>query len=89
MRLSEHTVRISRTLIESYMWDVERYTREKLGVTESDRVVSPLWWYIDTGRASADFLGRLVQVKPYVIGRLLMKGGSDAEVIDRVKARVK
>lgn len=89
MKLSEHTVRISRTLIESYMWDVERYTREKLGVTESDRVVSPLWWYIDTGRASADFLGRLVQAKPYVIGRLLMKGGSDAEVIERVKARVK
>lgn len=89
MRISEQTVRISRTLIESYMWDVERYTREKLGVNESDRVVSPLWWYIDTGRASADFLGRLVRVKPYVIGRLLMKGGSDAEVIDRVKARVK
>lgn len=89
MKLSEHTVRISRTLIESYMWDVERYTRSKLSVDDSDRVVSPLWWYIDTGRASADFLGRLVQVKPYVIGRLLMKGGSDAEVIDRVKARVK
>ena len=89
MRISEQTVRISRTLIESYMWDVERYTRERLGVTESDRVVSPLWWYIDTGRASADFLGRLVRVKPYVIGRLLMKGGSDAEVIERVEARVK
>lgn len=88
MRIESRTVSISKTLIDSYLWSVLSYLRGKCGVDGADRALSPLQWYVVTGRASTDFLGRLVQVKPYVIGRILLKGGSDLEVIEAVKKRV-
>ena len=88
MKLSATTTAISMTLIDSYLWSVRKYLRGKLGVDAGDREVYPLVWYINSGRASTDFLGRLVQERPYVIGRLLMKGGSVDEAVERIKARL-
>ena len=88
MRIRSNAVSISRTLIDSYLWDVLRYLRGKLGVDGGDRALYPLKWYIDSGRASADYLGHLIEVRPYVIGRLLMVGGSVEDALKAVRDRI-
>ena len=50
--------------------------------------VYPLRWYVATGRASAPFMKSMLTIRPDVIARLLLKGGSDQEVMDRIKAKV-
>ena len=51
---------------------------------QANRDVSPLTWYIDTGRASTDFLRRLLATKPYLIARRLRKGGTYDETLRRI-----
>ena len=80
---------ISNTLIDSFLWSVQRYIVHKHGVDASYRAMDPLVWYINTGRASMSFLKNLVQAKPFMIGRILMKGGSTDDVIKAVKAYIK
>lgn len=74
--------------IDLYLWDTEKYLMGKVGCDEAKRVITPLKRFIVTGRASASWIRMLYQVKPYVIGRLLLKGGSDDEMMARVQARV-
>ena len=74
--------------VDDYVWSVKRYLMGKYGCDAADRMVSPLAWYIRTGRASVTFLHKLTDTKPYVIGRILAKGGSDQEMIDRVRSRI-
>ena len=88
MRIRSYTGHISATLVDSYLWGVRRYLRSKCGVDAGDRALYPLKWYVDTGRASADWLGHLVQVKQFVIGRILLGGGSDDEIIRAITARI-
>ena len=82
MKIRSRAVSISKTLIDSYLWSVRKYLWGKCGIDDGDRALSPLEWYVATGRASTEFLGKLVEVKPFVIGRILLRGGSDSEVID-------
>lgn len=49
------------------------------------REISPLSRYINTGRASLDFLQRLYHAKPFMVARKLHQGGSDDEIIKRVQ----
>ena len=83
---------MSRTEIECGMWLIKVYMMEKYGCDAADREFYPLEWYIETGRASAQFLERLFNSKPYVkpfmIGRILHKGGSVDEAIGRIKAYI-
>ena len=51
-------------------------------------MLSPLTWYIGTGRASLDFMRALVAVRPYYIACVLAKGGSDMAVMDAIKRRI-
>lgn len=74
--------------IDRYLWKVERYLHHHYTVDEAYRLYEPLAWYIYTCRASAGFIDRLLTIQPYVIGRILAKGGSTDEAIARVKARV-
>lgn len=50
--------------------------------------VYPLDWYICSGRASTPFIKSLLVIRPDVIARILVKGGSDREVVDRIVKRV-
>ena len=61
---------------------------EKYGTMAADREIAPLVWYIETGRASTPFLEKLIAKKPYIVARRLHAGGSDMEIITRVKACV-
>lgn len=78
---------MSRTAIDNQIWAVTRYMMERIGVDAAQRAVSPLSWYIDTGRASIAFLHWFIDAKPFVVARILMKGGSDDSIIAALKAK--
>lgn len=56
---------------DRFLWKVERYLMRKYGCDEAESTIYPLKWYIYTGRASAEFLMRLREAKPYMIARRL------------------
>lgn len=84
MNLTSHATHISRTVLDNYIWNVKLYMMKHYGCNTADREIDPLVWYINTGRASVQFLGRMIERKPYMIGRLLHKGGSVDEAINRL-----
>ena len=50
--------------------------------------VAPLRWYISTGRIPTPFLKTLLTVRPDVIARLLLKGGTDDDIIARIRSKL-
>lgn len=76
---------INSLCVDRYIWDVQRFLMKRFGVEVSERDVSPLQWYIQTGRAPSAFLKKLISAKPYMIARILHEGGSIQETVDRVK----
>lgn len=78
---------IGKNSIDEALWDIESYIMNRKGVDVSHRLMSPLNWYVETGRASTQFLRWLVNVKPFVAARILMKGGTDRDVIDALKRK--
>lgn len=66
---------ISYWVVDNYIWEVRQKITEKHGYTydQSFNVVYPLSYYVNTGRASAEFLRNMQYVKPYVMARLLAK----------------
>lgn len=50
--------------------------------------IAPLRWWISTGRASAATLKTLLSIRPDVIARCLLKGGTDCEVLQRVYDKI-
>ena len=79
---------ICYTSIDNQLWNVKKALFSKVSVDEAGRKISPLTWYIGTGRASVQFLRWFIEAKPFVIARILMKGGSDDEIIARLKAKM-
>lgn len=79
---------ISATAIETTLWHIQREDMQRHGMTQSERDMQPLVWYINTGRASLDFLHKLMTTSPCMVARDLHKGGSDEEVINRVCRRI-
>ena len=73
---------------DDYIWKVRLYLMKRYGCDASEKMVYPLVWYISTGRSSAEFEKRLVEIKPFIIGRILAKDGTIDEAVNRVKARV-
>ena len=51
--------------------------------------VYPLNWYISSGRAPSPFIQQLLTVRPDVIARILIRGGSDQEIVQRIKDRLR
>lgn len=76
---------IGKDSIDEALWDIESYIMSREGVDAAYRLMSPLNWYVETGRASTQFLRWLVNVKPFIAARILMKGGTDQNVIDALK----
>lgn len=91
---------INANNLDNYLYDVgqvinhynnvsgeyERFRDWRSGI---DYYLAPLTHYVQTCRASTEFLHKLVDAKPFMIARVLMKGGSYNEAIDRVKAYLK
>lgn len=79
---------VSRNTIDTCVWNIKKVLMEKYGTMAADREIAPLVWYIETGRASTPFLEKLIAKKPYIVARRLHAGGSDMEIIARIKACV-
>ena len=73
------------TKADDYIWKVLAYMQRHYGCNAAEREIDPLQWYINTGRASADFLNRLYTKKPFMIARILHKGGSHDEAVVSIK----
>ena len=92
-----HSYTLSPEGIDSYLFSVRMSAYRMLSkqpespksvYDASVQAVRPLAWYINTGRAPTQLIKTLLRIRPDVIARLLLKGGSDEEMIDRVKAKV-
>ena len=79
---------MNKTFIETMLWHIQREIMQRHGVDASYRMMSPLNWYVSTGRASIDFLRRLSEAQPVLIARDLAKGGSDDEILRRIFKRI-
>ena len=86
MTLKPTDIHLSRYLIERSLWTIQYCLMRRYGVTVSEIEIAPLCHYVYSGRASAYFLHHLLAAKPYMIARKLHEGGSDDEIIARVKA---
>lgn len=66
---------ISHLVIDKYLCDVQDKIMKKHGYSfdQSYNVLYPLSYYINTGRASSEFLHNVQFVKPFVMARLLVK----------------
>jgi hypothetical protein len=80
---------MSRTQIETMLWHIKREIMMRHGCDAADRYMDPLNWYINTGRASLDFLRALLSARPVLVARDLAKEGSYNEAINRVCKRIK
>ena len=80
-------VSISPENVDKAMWHIQMdlMRRHGLSYDRAAQIIGPLHWYVSTGRASVDFLHGLIIAKPYLISRRLMSGGSDQEIIDKIK----
>lgn len=64
--------------VENKIWEIQMWLvqHERWTLDTAQRFVAPLWWYVQTGRASAGFLKALVTAKTFVVGRVLVKQNS-------------
>ena len=85
MQIKSTNISIGYISIETCLWHIQRYLIGKYGVDQSERDMYPLQWYVYTGRASPNFLKLLLNAKPFMIARKLHEGGSDQEIIERIK----
>ena len=75
---------ITCNTIDEYLWKVERYLMKKYGVDQASRDADPLKWYIRTGRACPAWIRQLMEKIPYNVAKILHKGGSYEDAIERV-----
>lgn len=82
-------ISVNRVSIETGLWHIQRYLMERYGVDQAVQDITPLSWYIGTGRASVDFIRAVLTGKHFMIARKLHEGGTYDEVIQRVKKYLK
>lgn len=87
MKIHLKTVSISYDAVDDGLYQIKKALMRTKGLSldEAALIMSPLYWYEATGRASCDFLRKLFTAKPYMIARKLYEGGTTEEVIKRIK----
>lgn len=61
---------------------------KKHGILEAERLMTPLSWYINTGRASMDFIRRLDDADPKRIITILEQNGSVEDIVSKLKQAI-
>ena len=81
------TVSISYSAVDEGLYQIKKamMRTKEISLDDASIIMCPLYWYVGTGRASCDFLRKMLTVKPYMIARKLYEGGTDEEVIERIK----
>ena len=77
---------LSFTDIQDGLWRIELYLMQRYGIDTARQDMYPLVWYVNTDRASAAWIRVLLSCKPYMIARILHRGGSIDDVIRNVEA---
>ena len=80
--------KFSSTGIENYIADLKLYISKKEDSQIADRMISPLVYYINTGRASTIFIKNLLNMKFYSIYTVLRKQETDDKIIQLLKKKV-
>lgn len=75
------TYNFSMSSISEYIADLRLYNT-------ADRMISPLVWYVNTGRACTDFLKVLANTKFYSIYTVLRKEKSTDETVKLLKKKL-
>lgn len=78
-------ITVNATTIGNFLWETEQRLMLAYGCDAAEREIAPLKWYINTGRASTAFLKKLFAAKPFMVARKLHMGGSDEEIIKRIR----
>lgn len=73
--------------IENQMYRIRLWLQMRHGTRQGDVYMSPVEWWINTGRASTPFLKAFCKADYHAIGRILEKGGSDQEVVKKLLRR--
>lgn len=73
--------------ISEYIEDLRLYIASKECFNTADRMIYPLVYYVNTGRASTDFLKQLLNTKFYLIYATLRKEKSTDEIIKLLKKK--
>ena len=81
--------------MENYCHEVARQIRAHaikegryVSIDRSFNMIYPLWHYIFSARASTEFMRALLSTKPFMIARRICAGGSDDEIMERIKKLV-
>lgn len=83
---------ISAAQIDNALYDIRKKLFKTTPVDECDRLMSPLNWYVNTGRAPLAFVEALcyaTNTQKTTIAKKLAQGGSDMEVVERIKKYLK
>ena len=83
-----HLKREYQIALENYIADLKLYISKKEDSQTADRMISPLVYYINTGRASTDFIKNLLNTKFYSIYTVLRKQETDYRIIQLLKKKV-
>lgn len=79
---------VSSNTIEEMIYCIKSKLYKKYTIAESENYISPLVYYISTGRASTDFLKILINLterqKRTVANRLVKNYGNDKAAIDSI-----
>ena len=82
------TYNFSVSSISEYIADLRLYIASKEDFNTADRMIYPLVYYINTGRACTDFLKALASTKFYSIYAVLRKEKSTDETIKLLKKKL-
>ena len=85
MNITMKPISIGPVAVETGLWHIQRYGLQHYGVDAAAQDIAPLKWYINTGRASVEFIRMVLTAKPFMVARKLHEGGSYDDVIKRVK----
>lgn len=71
--------------IRFFLADIFRSAWKISGNEAAARSTDAVAWYVNTGRASSEFVRAMLKHRPSTIARRCLIGGSDQEIIDRIK----
>lgn len=80
----------SYTGIDNYLFDLKIYIAKREGdYNTASRMISPLTWYVNTGRASNDFLKALIKCPYFSIYTVLRHQDSYENTIKGIQRKLK
>lgn len=75
--------------INNYIEDLKLYIAKKEDYSKAERMIVPIVYYINTGRACSDFIKRMLGTKFYSIYVVLKREKSIDETINMLKTKLR